>query len=277
MMTIVAVLFAGFLLLLFCVWIFQERIAFQPEGPPFPDSGGASRIDYSAPDGQKLFGYLVGDPSNSQGLIIVFHGNADIAVRWLDWAHEVEARTGVAVMLAEYRGYMGIEGKPSYNNVGLDAEGAFEFARDSLDVPADRLIYVGHSLGSAVAAELAVRHRPRALVLEAPFTSAHGMAARIAGRWLVPGVWRLVSRLHFDTDRIVASLEVPVSVVHGGRDVVVPSWMGEAVYRSAKIKGEWLMVPNASHSDLRYVGGDAYWSWLMRALQPLAKKALTPD
>jgi len=268
-MTVVALLLGGFLFLIFCVWMLQEKIAFQPERPPFPDAGNATRVDYTAADGQKLFAYIVGDPSSQRGLIIAFHGNADLAVRWLDWAHEIEARTGLAVMLPEYRGYMGIGGRPTYANVGLDAEAAFSFASQELEISADRFAYFGHSLGSAVAAELAVRHPPRALLLEAPFTSAHDMAVRIAGRWLVQDAWRLISRLHFDTERIVASLEAPVSVVHGGRDKVVPFKMGEKVYRAAKVKGVWLSVPEASHSDVRYVGGEPYWQWVVHALDPL--------
>ena len=268
-MTVVVVLAGVFFLLIVCVWMFQERIAFQPERPPFPDPGNAVRVDYRAPDGQTLFAYIVGDPLRAPGLVIAFHGNADLAVRWLDWAQEIEARTGLAVMLPEYRGYMGIEGRPTYENVARDAEAAFNFARDTLMISPDRFAYFGHSLGSAVAAELAVRHPPRTLLLEAPFTSAHDMAVRIAGRWLIPGLWRLVSRLHFDTERIVASLNAPVSVVHGGRDVVVPPRMGNKVYRAAKTKGEWFFIPRASHSDVRYVGGEAYWQWTVHGLLPL--------
>ena len=268
-MTIVALLLGGFLFLIFSVWMLQEKIAFQPERAPFPDAGDAVRVEYTALDGQRLFAYIVGNPGDAAGLVIAFHGNADLAVRWLDWAHEIEARTGLAVMLPEYRGYMGIEGRPTYTSVGLDAEGAFNFAREKLKVSSDRFAYFGHSLGSAVAAELAVRHPPRALLLEAPFTSAHGMATRIAGRWLIQDLWRLVSRLHFDTERIVASLNAPVSVVHGGRDMVVPSRMGEKVYHAAKAQGEWLFIPEASHSDVRYVGSEAYWNWVIGGLTPL--------
>jgi uncharacterized protein len=268
-MTLAALVIGGFFFLLFSVWAFQEKIAFQPERPPFPDHGNATRVEYSAPDGQKLFAYIVGNPGNAPGLVIAFHGNADLAVRWLEWAHQIEARTGLAVMLPEYRGYMGIEGRPTYENVRHDAEGAFIYARDILEIPLDRFAFFGHSLGSAVAAELALEHPPRALLLEAPFTSAEDMAVMIAGRWLVSGVWRLVSRLHFDTERIVASSDTPVSVVHGGRDTVVPFRMGEAVYSAAKTKGAWLSVPGASHSDLRYVTGEPYWKWAEDALRPL--------
>lgn len=270
-MTTVAVLLGAFCLLIFGVWVFQERIAFQPEGPPFPDSGAAARVTYSAVDGQQLFAYLAGDLDEAGGLVIVFHGNADLAVRWLDWAQEVWSQTGLAVMLPEYRGYMGIGGRPTYENVRHDAEAARDFAtRYFTQIPSTRVAYFGHSLGSAVAVELATRNLPRALLLEAPFTSAHDMAKRIAGRWLGSGLWRLISRLHFDTVGVVASIATPVSVVHGGNDTVVPPWMGEAVFRAARIRGEWLFVPNASHSDVRYLGDGPYWDWVTHALAPLS-------
>lgn len=266
---ILAALAVGFLLLLAATWRFQERIAFQPQGPPYPDPGDTRRIDYKAADGQDLFAYVIGDPASARGLIITFHGNADVAVAWISWAHEVARRTGAAVMLAEYRGYMGLEGRPTYRTIALDGQAAFDVATTKLGASSDRLAYYGHSLGSAVAAELSLKHRPRTLLLESPFTSAQDMAAVIAGSWLTSSLWRLISRLHFDTVSIVASLDTPVSVIHGDHDRVVPSRMGKTVYEAARLKGEWLMVPKASHSDVADVAGEAYWSWLTRGLSPL--------
>ena len=268
-LTIVTALAVLFVLLLLATWRFQERIAFQPQGPPYPDPGDTRRIDYKAADGQDLFAYVIGDPASPDGLVLTFHGNADVAVAWISWAHEVVRRTGAGVILAEYRGYMGLEGRPTYQTIALDGEAAFRIATGELGASPDRIAYYGHSLGSAVAAELAVQHPPRTLVLEAPFTSAQDMAAVIAGSWLTSGLWRVISRLHFDTVRIVASLTTPVSVVHGGRDRVVPSKMGTTVYKAAKVRGEWLFVPKASHSDVAEVAGEAYWTWLLKALLPL--------
>jgi fermentation-respiration switch protein FrsA (DUF1100 family) len=266
---IIAAIAGLFLLLLFATWRFQERIAFQPQRPPYPDAGDTRRIDYKARDGQDLFAYIIGNPDSASGLLITFHGNADVAVAWIPWAHEVVKRTGAAVMLAEYRGYMGLDGRPTYETIALDGQAALRIAADTLGASPDRIAYYGHSLGSAVAAELAVEHRPRVLLLESPFTSAQDMAAVIAGSWLTSGLWRLISRLHFDTVRIVASLDTPVSVIHGGRDRVIPSRMGKTVYDAAKIKGDWLLIPKASHSDVEEVGGEDYWRWFTKALSPL--------
>src|SRR5687767_10601440 len=116
------------------LWNQQERIVFQPPGPPHPAARDARRIEFSAEDGQPLYALLVGEQAAAQGLVLVFHGNADLAVWQVSWAHEVVRRTGRAVLLAEYRGYGGLEGNPSYTGGRLDARAAYAVARDSLGV-----------------------------------------------------------------------------------------------------------------------------------------------
>jgi len=267
---VAASLLVVILLFVSAVWFFQERIAFQPPGPPYPDQSGFSRMDYLATDGQRLFGYLVGETEPMRGLLIAFHGNADLAVWQMDWAENVVRHTGVVVLLAEYRGYMGLGGHPTYEGSQRDAEAAWQFAHDTLHVPADHIAYFGHSLGSAIATELATRHPPAALLLQAPFTSARDMAGVMTGGYLVNAVWGLVSRLQFDTGAKVALIEAPVSVSHGARDGLIPSQMGRTVFDAARVKGHWLLVPNASHNDVSTTGGEDYWSWLTRALDPIS-------
>ncbi|MFL5508939.1 MAG: hypothetical protein ACJ79J_05025, partial [Gemmatimonadaceae bacterium] len=79
-------------------------------------------------------------------------------------------------------------------------------------------------------------------------------------------VWRAISRIHFDTIRVVADLDVPVSVVHGTRDRVVPVRMGNEVFECARRKGHLLVVENAGHNDIAEVAGDKYWQWFRAAL-----------
>jgi fermentation-respiration switch protein FrsA (DUF1100 family) len=269
LMAFIAFLAAGFVLLIILAWTLQERIAFQPPHPPFPDPASTTRVDYTAADGQHLFAYVIGHPDKSTPLVIAFHGNADLSVRMIDWAYEILERTGIPVMLAEYRGYMGIAGRPTYAGVGMDAEAAYTYAHEKLGIPDTCIALFGHSLGSAVAAELAAKHPARALILESPFTSARDMAAAMVGSWFTSSMWSLVSRLHFNTVSIVESLNVPVSVAHGGRDRVVPSRMGEAVYQQARVKGKWLFIRDASHNDMRTRGGEHYWEWITGALESL--------
>jgi fermentation-respiration switch protein FrsA (DUF1100 family) len=259
-------LVSGLLLLL---WWGQERILFQP---PILYGGQEEpgRVEYKAADGQRLIGYVVGDPRTSTGVLVCFHGNADLAVWQLDWARAVRERTGYAVFLAEYRGYMALGGSPSYATTKLDADAAYDHLKTELGADTTRLAYYGHSLGSAVAAELAERHPPRALVLQSPFTSARDMARLIVSSPVVLA-WKAVSRIHFDTGLLVSSLDVPVSVAHGNRDRVVPLKLGLEVYSAAKRKGELLIVEGAGHNDVADIAGEEYWRWIGAALDPQRK------
>lgn len=260
---VLVALLAGSLVLL---WRSQERILFQP--PPLPEAAPESgRTSYDAVDGQRLVGFIVGDPKTAPGVLLCFHGNADLAVWQLDWARAVERRTRYAVFLAEYRGYMGLEGKPTYASTKLDARAAYDHLRIAFGVDRSRMVYFGHSLGSGVAAELAEIHPPAALLLQAPFSSARAMARLIVWPAVVL-IWKAISRVHFDTRQVVSELEVPVSVVHGRRDRIVPLRMGIEVYEAAKRKGQLLVVERAGHNDVADIAGEDYWRWIAEALKP---------
>jgi uncharacterized protein len=260
---VIVALLAGSLVFL---WRSQERILFQP--PPLleaaPESGRAS---YDAVDGQRLAGFIVGDPKGAPGVLLCFHGNADLAVWQLDWARAVERRTRYAVFLAEYRGYMSLKGKPTYATTKLDARAAYDHLRIAFGVDRSRMAYFGHSLGSGVAAELAEIHPPAALLLQAPFSSARAMARLIVWPAVVL-IWKAISRVHFDTRQVVSGLDVPVSVVHGRRDRIVPLRMGIEVYEAAKRKGQLLVVERAGHNDVADIAGEDYWHWIAEALNP---------
>jgi hypothetical protein len=256
-------------------WWGHERIVWQPPiGPhPEPATGAAvRRVDYAAEDGQPLLGYLVAAPaarSGTAGVLLVFHGNAERAADGVPWAREVARRTGWSLLLAEYRGYAGLPGRSSHAGAARDAMAAYRWLRDVHGVPAAQVALFGYSLGSAVAAELAAAlgtaERPAVLVLQAPFTATHDLVREIAPRWLA-ATWPLIGRVPFDTRERVAGLDVPVWVVHGTADRVIPPRMGPAVHAAARRPGGLLLVPGADHVDLPQVGGERYWAFLDRAL-----------
>jgi uncharacterized protein len=293
LMTAVAALAVGVLALLALSWWAQERMVFQPPRLSQHDDRGATRVEFQAADGQRLFGLLVGEPELSEGVLIVFHGNADVAARQLPWASEVVRQTGWAVLLAEYRGYAGLDGRPTAAGVRLDARAAYDAAVGPLAAEPAAIALYGHSLGTPVAAELAadlsreaggahttiasgtaaVAARagatrvapPRALLLESPFTSAREMARRFGPSGALLARAGLV-RFHWDTEARVQELHVPVAVAHGARDNIIPVGMGRRVHASAAVQGPLLIVEDAGHNDVALQAGEEYWRWLRRAL-----------
>jgi Dipeptidyl aminopeptidases/acylaminoacyl-peptidases len=256
----------GYSSLLLLLWRFQERIVFQPPADVAAQSVSTRQVRYRADDGVELFAYVVGECVRDKPVVLAFHGNADVS-RWLiPWATSVTRETGACVVLPEYRGYDGLRGVPTYGASSLDARAALRFVSDTLHAAPANLVYFGHSLGSAVATELASFQPPRALVLQSPFSSAREMGNRM----YLPGLtvfWGLVSRVHFDTMRRVRTLASPVWVAHGDKDLVIPVQMGRAVFAAAKHKGDLLIVHNAGHNDVPGIGGAAYWTWLAGAIR----------
>lgn len=252
-------------LVLLTAWRWQERIVWQPPATVLQVDRETRRIDYVSADGQPLYAYLLGDPTSAPGLLIAFHGNADLAARLVPWAAEVHRRTGWAVLLPEYRGYGGLTGTPDYPASHRDALAAYRVARERLGVDSARIAIYGHSLGSAVATELAVEHPPAALVLISPFTSARDMAGAMRPFPVSP-LWGVIGRVKFDTKEKVATLPAPVWVAHGLGDMIIPVRMGKAVHAAARTRGELLLLPGAGHNEVELVGGEQYWSWLKRAL-----------
>ena len=259
-----AVLGALYLVMLIAAWRMQERIVWQPPRlAAYPDAR-AERIEYSSEDGQPLFAFLIGSLERAPGLLIAFHGNADLAVWVTQWAREVARETGWAVLVPEYRGYGGLGGSPDYRASQRDARATYRLAREQLHVDSARIALYGHSLGSAIATELAAEHSPVVLILEAPFTSAREMARGPLAP--VRLLWSSIARIHFDTRSRVGELNVPTWVVHGDRDGVVPVRMGRAVHAAAHAPGRLLIVRGAGHNDVSEVGGAAYWEWFRSAL-----------
>lgn len=148
-------------------------------------------------------------------LAVIFHGNAatidDSAILAEDWR-----RRGFAVLLPEYRGYGRSGGRPSQRGIVDDAVAFLDLVASRPDVDPSRIVYFGHSLGGAVAAQVALQRPPAAIVFQSTFSSVTSFAWRY-------GVPPALVRHPFRTDRALARLDVPVLLLHGEDDRVVPA------------------------------------------------------
>lgn len=262
-----AILFAVFVGML---WLLQERLVFVPPPTPVQQGRNATRVDFVSADGQPLFGFLVSakspqSPMVPPRMILHFHGNGDLADSWIDWARELAERTGWSVFLAEYRGYGGLPGRPTFDGVMRDARAALTLLQTEYGLAPDQIVLYGHSLGTGVATQLAVERGARAVVLEAPITSVVDVGRQNLGPPLSM-VLPLISRIHLTPLEDVRRIQVPVFVVSGGRDEVAPAKMGRRVFDAAARKGEYLLVAGGQHGDLSRRGGERYWELVQNAL-----------
>ncbi|MFL5310925.1 MAG: alpha/beta hydrolase [Myxococcales bacterium] len=188
-------------------------------------------------------------PSPGAAVVVHFHGNGE---QLADLGRVIAAlrAAGFGVLAVEYPGYGLASGKPSQITLLSAAREALAYARDRLGIAPGRIVLQGQSLGSGVASQLAAEGQGAALVLISPFTSMTDLATR-----LFPAlpVQRLV-RDRFDTRDVARSVRVPVLIVHGDRDEVVPFSMGEELARIFP-DARLMRVEGAHHNDLWHSHG----------------------
>ena len=188
--------------------------------------------------------------------VLLCNGNAGNMSFRLDRAQQMQRRLGVSVLLFDYRGYGGSEGRPDEQGTYRDARAAWRFLTEEKHIAPDAVVLFGESLGAAVAVQLALERPAGALVLESAFTSIPDMA-RSAYPFLPP-VGPLI-RTRYDTLAKVPKLNLPLLVLHGERDEIVPFAQGQRVYAAAGGPKRFFAIPGAHHNDTYLAGGEEYW------------------
>jgi len=209
---------------------------------PAEDAGtgvpGLTRLWRTTEDGRVEAWFLPGDgvgPANPGPLVVFAHGNGELVD---DWPGPLAAyrRMGLSVLLPEYRGYGRSAGRPSEAALVADALAFRDQVVDRPEVDPRRVILHGRSLGGGVACGLARARPPAALVLQSTFTRVPDVAAR----WGVPRRWHADV---YDNEAVVGALEVPVFLVHGTEDRLVPASHAEALARAAGPRAELHLLP----------------------------------
>jgi len=212
---------------------------------------GARDVSLRTADELELGAWLVPASDPDRGVaVLVANGNAGDRSMRAPLAAALAAE-GVAVLLFDYRGYGGNPGRPTERGLALDARAACRAMIEQLGVPAQRLLYYGESLGTAVVAQLAARHPPAGLVLRSPFVDLASV-----GRAHYP--FLPVGRLLLDRYPLAAHLaevDVPTTVLYGTRDSIIPPDQSLAVARAARGPTRIVRIQGADHNDPALVDG----------------------
>lgn len=197
-------------------------------------------VYFKASDGVNLHGWFFKAKSDSLGTILVMHGNAENisthinSVLWL-------VKEGFDVFAFDYRGYGLSEGKTTVQGVHLDAEAALEKLLNLPQANKDRIFVLGQSIGGAIAiytvANSPHKDRIKALIVDSAFLDYRRIAREKLSAFFL--TWPLQYPLsflfnnHYSPDGYIKRISVPILIIHGDQDRIVPVHHSRVLYDTA--------------------------------------------
>lgn len=238
----------AYILLLSLLFVAQRRLMYHPtDERPVPAAYGlfrAEAFDIPSHDQLPLYSWWQPPRTDHGKVVLYFHGNAgsiagraDRALHFTDQGH--------GILFPSYRYNAGAGGAPSEEALIADAIALYDWLMKQ-GFEGKQVVVYGESLGSGIAVALATQREVAALILEAPYSSIAEVAQSVY--WYMPAKWLVHDK--FDSTAIIGELTVPILIVHGGRDRVIPPRFARLLHEAAPDHTELVILPEAGHEDL---------------------------
>lgn len=240
--------------ILFCVYLIP-RIAinffYYPDDKIYgPDPWSAESVEFTAKDGTRLHGWFIpsatGPAENAIATVIHAHGNAgNMSAHWplVSWLPE----RNFNVFMFDYRGFGKSKGRPSQAGLLDDTQSAINVVRHRSDVNPQRLVLFGQSIGGAnmvSALGNGDREGIRAVILDSSFASYSSIANQ-----MIPGSGFFMDD-SYNAERFIAEVSpIPVLIIHGKADRVIPWEQGERLYDLTREPKQKIILPDGEHID----------------------------
>ena len=234
-----------------------------------PTTWGSSYEDvwFHSKDGTKLHGWFLPTPKRpARGTVVFSHGNAGAMGHHLGFVMWLLPE-GFNVFLYDYRGFGSSGGSVQRHGLIEDVRGAFEYVKTRPDVDRSRLVSFGHSLGGAKSiTALAEQPVPgvRAVISDAGFASYLGMADAMAGKVgknIVTDEWA-------PKDWVAKIAPLPLLVIHGTADEVVPLAQGKQLFAAAAMPKTMFTVDGGGHGNSLWKNNGEYRAKVIEWLKP---------
>ena len=210
-------------------------------------------VYFKSADGTGLYGWLLRPAGDREAIatVVHFHGNAQNLTSHIGFVAWLAER-GYNVFVFDYRGYGLSEGSPERSGTIADSRAAFDYIRARKDIDAGRLLVLGQSLGGACALAALGEGSTEgvgAIAIDSSFLSYRQVANSLVGGTVLtkPLVQLLISPGHDPEDSIARLEGIPLLVIHGDRDGVVPLSNGQALFDAAPEPKRFLLVSGARH------------------------------
>ena len=250
------VLVAVLLALPLLVRIFEARLAFfpTPGETVTPREFGVEfeRLSVATSDGERLGAWRLHHPS-PRAHLLYFHGNGGNLSVWAPILSGI-ARQGYSVFAFDYRGYGGSTGRPSESGLYKDVEAVVQQFWERTD-RSGPVIYWGRSLGTVMAAYATTIHAPNGLILESGFPDARSLVRSSP----VLAFLAMFSSYRFAGADFLRGATIPVLVVHGDDDHVVPFTQGRALFDRLTGPKKFFTIRGGDHNDAAPRDPEPYW------------------
>ena len=218
--------------------------------------------------GVKIHGWFIKAATESSVATILFsHGNAGNIADRIDRVQSLRS-LGVDFLLYDYRGYGKSTGDTDEEGTYRDGRAAYDYLVKSRQIDPGHIVLMGESLGCAVSIQLALERKAAGLVIEAPFASIAHMANAVYP-FLPLGSF---IRTRYENVKKIPQLKMPLLVVQGTKDEVIPVAQGRMVFDAAPEPKRYLAIEGAHHNDVYLIGGEGY----RRALGEFIRQVSAP-
>lgn len=246
--------------------LLEQKLTFKPTRV---DYGGLKafspqRVRFGHEFGLDLDGAFIDRGAST--VVLFIHGNKHNLTRFEDH-YALFSELGLSFFCFDYPGYGQSSGSPSEEVLYAAARAALAHLRHSLGAAPNDIVVYGCSMGGAVAIELLQSAPAKALITESTFTNSWEMARHLYP--LLP-VWRLLPK-RFANDERIGKLKMPLYMLHGDADRVVPVSMAHRLFSLAPAGTELQIVPGANHVNSVAVGGAALREALTDYLKRMEK------
>jgi pimeloyl-ACP methyl ester carboxylesterase len=249
-------------------YIFRPKriISSTPDDYQLPFKDVYIKVNEGSSNTERVHAWWIPAEDPGDRCLLYLHGSALNIAANISHARRFQ-RLGFSVLLVSYRGYGKSDGTfPSEATVYSDARAAWRYLTEQKSIdPASIFIY-GHSLGGAVAIELAMDQPAAAgLIIEATFTSIADMAREIPRYRIFP--LELIVHQRFDSISKVGRLQVPVLYLHGTADRLVPPEMSRQLYQQTASSKRLKFIEGGGHNNSAAVGGEEYLQAVQKFLE----------
>ena len=234
----------AYLVVIIFIYFYQRNLLYHPlennyqnDKPQFNYDEVSIKVD----DEITLKSWLVNKDLEKFKTLLIFHGNAGNLSNRIYKLNELD-KLDLNILLISWRGFSGNKGSPSEKNLYQDARAAVKWLNEK-KVKNNQIVLYGESLGTGVAVEIARNSDFNSVILESPFTSIEN-SAKIYYPYLPV---KLLLKDRFDSINKIEMIDIPILIMHGEKDDVIPIFMGKELFDKANNPKHSYFTPDDDH------------------------------